>query len=626
MASDHLNETFEHQIYDEGTQIPFKHIEHLGRGASSVVDKVQRTSGMFKGQLYARKLLFLEMNQQASIRNEVDIVKSISHAHVVRLIGTYQYQGKYAIIMIPVAAENLQEYLRRTDNGSLDNEGRELRERIPPWFNCLLSVVAYLHTQNIRHRDIKPSNILIRNGDVLLADFGIAMEFQGDTNQTVTTTGGTPKYRAPEVAEKRRSGRPADVFSLGAVFLEMLSAYSGPGQLKVFSEMRISESGSESYASNASTVLQWINFLRNDRCHSIWYSAMLFLCQKMLEKERDQRPTADDLRLCLSYQSFPAMPPAACKSCKLADPSDCYSPKGLNDALRKASGYGHKLAVYLLIERGAMISGSGALGMASEKGQKSVVQMLLERGADIEERDMQGRTALHLAAEHRRDEVVQLLLEHGADIKAKDGDQQTALHWAASKGNRTTIQLLLLNGANMATHDKNGWTAVQVATNHGHEAVVQLLTEAKADFEAKGNMAARLVRVFKRKEDTKQISYQESGTPSVLPPPQGEPRPRPSPDPLPTPPSQEGLISSPRPEPLLTPPSSREDPPSPVFPYGTPNIYLASISPEQRSSHRFLSQEERRDFYSIALGRDKAKNFQGNIPHSAAHTDGLVPE
>ncbi|KAH0543036.1 hypothetical protein FGG08_002644 [Glutinoglossum americanum] len=728
MATDPSGEICGHRNYNDENQIPYKHIGFLGTGGYGAVDKVVRTSGPHQGQIYARKNILLSGNAskrergQADIRNEVEIVKRVRHGHVVRLIGTYLCKKTYAIIMAPVAKENLCEYLARTDGTPLGAIGQELRERIPQWFGCLASVVAYLHAQDVRHRDIKPQNILVMDGNILLTDFGIAMDPPGETNPTETSTLGTSMYRAPEVAERRRSGRLADIFSLGAVFLEMLSVYSGPKQLERFISSRQSNDD-KSYAGNADRVSQWIESLSNALGHVRWCSTLLSLCRSMLQTEKGQRPAVEDLRLCLSYQSSLAVPPTSCKFCKLFDNSDPCGNKGINEALRQASGNGYKLAVCLLIENGAVINDSGALDAASEGGQKGIVQTLLEKGAIVEMRGRRGRTALHVAVGQRHDEVVQLLLDSGADANAKDDDQKTALHWAASNGHKATVQLLLGNGADFAAVDISRRTALHVAAMNGHEVVVRLLVEGGADAEAEDNnrktakdlaelfghrtVAQLLTQQLAVKEDNigakkgakawlRSVFKLEGGTGrvsprAVSPSPQPRPRqgsdplsaplslpspPRPAnplptppssvPDPLPTLPPQESPLSPSRPPDPLTPPSSvervrdvtrqispqmisfppqphpcqgldppptplppQERPPSPPRPpdplpsLPSPPSPAEEPSSQQVSLYQFLSQEELRRFYSIAIHRSETNPLGQNIPDSAACADEL---
>src|SRR5439155_13546747 len=127
--------------------------------------------------------------------------------------------------------------------------------------------------------------------NILLTDFGLAIDLPADTLSTTNTVPGprTPMYCAPEVSTGHRRGRLADIFSLGAVFLEMLTVYSGHENLARFTDFRQSNGG-RTYASNIDKIFQWMDNLSDTFRNDSWSSAILFLCQNMLQTQRDQRP------------------------------------------------------------------------------------------------------------------------------------------------------------------------------------------------------------------------------------------------------------------------------------------------------------------------------------------------
>src|SRR4028119_2380970 len=80
------------------------------------------------------------------------------------------------------------------------------------------------HENGVIHRDIKPQNVLVtRTGDVKVTDFGIARAASSPLTQTSTVLG-TAGYMSPEQAMGQPVGPQSDLYSLGVVLYEMLTA------------------------------------------------------------------------------------------------------------------------------------------------------------------------------------------------------------------------------------------------------------------------------------------------------------------------------------------------------------------------------------------------------------------
>ncbi|GFR84439.1 calcium/calmodulin-dependent protein kinase type II subunit beta-like [Elysia marginata] len=92
----------------------------------------------------------------------------------------------------------------------------------------ILESVSYCHQHGIVHRDLKPENLLLaskaKGAAVKLADFGLAIEVQGEQNAWFGFAG-TPGYLSPEVLRKDPYGKPVDIWACGVVLYILLVGY-----------------------------------------------------------------------------------------------------------------------------------------------------------------------------------------------------------------------------------------------------------------------------------------------------------------------------------------------------------------------------------------------------------------
>lgn len=94
----------------------------------------------------------------------------------------------------------------------------------------LARTLAYVHTRGIVHRDVKPSNVLLDpTGRVLLTDFGVSRLVDAARLTATAQVVGTAAYLAPEQVRGATAGPPADVYALGLVLLECLTASAAYG-------------------------------------------------------------------------------------------------------------------------------------------------------------------------------------------------------------------------------------------------------------------------------------------------------------------------------------------------------------------------------------------------------------
>jgi serine/threonine protein kinase len=197
--------------------------------------------------------------------------------------GSYTDLRHLALIISPVADGNLRQYLN--DAGSSFDLMNPVCLR--NWFGCLARAVEYIHTMKIRHRDIKPENILVHGSRVLLVDFELSHDWKDLSRSTTSEDcGHTPLYAAPEVILHMDSNSSSDIWSLGCVFLEMVTVL----KRKDISQMRAlfkSQSNSEIFCNNPLGISQWLEHLEQ---LSEPGNAPLFWIAKMLEQDKNFRP------------------------------------------------------------------------------------------------------------------------------------------------------------------------------------------------------------------------------------------------------------------------------------------------------------------------------------------------
>lgn len=150
--------------------------------------------------------------------NEARIQAGLHHPHIAELYDFADLQGRPCIIMEYVDGITLHDRIEGSPTGLPVGDALRI-------FRSVVGAIAYLHERGIVHRDIKSSNIkLASNGQVKLLDFGIAKD---QTSKRLTMAGGcvgTMDYLAPEQIRGKAADARGDVWALGVLFYEMLTA------------------------------------------------------------------------------------------------------------------------------------------------------------------------------------------------------------------------------------------------------------------------------------------------------------------------------------------------------------------------------------------------------------------
>ena len=166
-------------------------------------------------------------------RREEEIGQEIDHPGVVKTYDGEERSRRYMVI------EWVEGRLLR----SILNERRKLPvEHSVALTIAICDALDNLHKHGVVHRDLKPENIMVDAQDrIKIIDFGIALK---EDARRITQTGltpalGTPDYISPEQVKGRRGDQRSDVYSLGAIFYEMLTGqppFMGPNPLAVMNE------------------------------------------------------------------------------------------------------------------------------------------------------------------------------------------------------------------------------------------------------------------------------------------------------------------------------------------------------------------------------------------------------
>ena len=150
---------------------------------------------------------------------EIRLAARLQHPHILSVHDSGEAAGRLWFTMPYVEGESLRDRLKREGQLPVDAAVQITREAA--------QALDYAHEHGVIHRDIKPENILLtKDGNVLVADFGIALALAGEEAERLTETGlslGTPAYMSPEQATGGPVDVRSDIYSLGCVTYEMLA-------------------------------------------------------------------------------------------------------------------------------------------------------------------------------------------------------------------------------------------------------------------------------------------------------------------------------------------------------------------------------------------------------------------
>ncbi|EDW10923.1 calcium/calmodulin-dependent protein kinase type II alpha chain isoform X2 [Drosophila mojavensis] len=194
--------------------------EELGKGAFSIVKRcVQKSTGFeFAAKIINTKKLTARDFQK--LEREARICRKLHHPNIVRLHDSIQEENYHYLVFDLVTGGELFEDIVAREFYSEADASHCIQQ--------ILESVNHCHQNGVVHRDLKPENLLLaskaKGAAVKLADFGLAIEVQGD-HQAWFGFAGTPGYLSPEVLKKEPYGKSVDIWACGVILYILLVGY-----------------------------------------------------------------------------------------------------------------------------------------------------------------------------------------------------------------------------------------------------------------------------------------------------------------------------------------------------------------------------------------------------------------
>jgi serine/threonine-protein kinase len=212
----------------------YKVLGKIGQGAMGEVYKAHDpVLGRFVAIKTISKGISSDEKARERFQKEAQSAAQLNHPNIITVYDFGEEDGTIYMAMELLEGMDLRELIeKRALTKIVDKLG--IMEQI-----C--DGLAFAHAKGVVHRDLKPGNIHILqpSGHVKIMDFGLARRSEDAARTGVIM--GTPYYMAPEQAQGERATTRSDVFSLGAVFYELLAGrrpFRGDTTIQLFDAIR----------------------------------------------------------------------------------------------------------------------------------------------------------------------------------------------------------------------------------------------------------------------------------------------------------------------------------------------------------------------------------------------------
>jgi len=192
--------------------------EKLGSGTFATVRRiVNKRDPDDEKALKITSLRNLKEEEIEALKNEVNILRAVSHDNVVKLYEDYITEDKIYMVQDLLSGGELFDRIIEQTFFSEQEAAKVVKQ--------IADALSYLHKLNVVHRDLKPENLLLTNKsenyDVKIIDFGLAKQ----SEDLMTMPCGTPGYVAPEILRRKKYHREVDIWSLGVITYILLCGF-----------------------------------------------------------------------------------------------------------------------------------------------------------------------------------------------------------------------------------------------------------------------------------------------------------------------------------------------------------------------------------------------------------------
>jgi len=175
------------------------------------------TKDMFAVKIINRE--GLKPSDDEAVMNEVAIMQSLAHRHIVQLVDFYEEKEYFFLVMDYMTGGDVFDRIIGMHHYT-EKDARDLVQ-------VLLKAVKFMHDRGVAHRDLKPQNLLLKskenNANIKIADFGFSRRVH--TPQSLVNRCGTPSYVAPEILKNIPHDTKSDMWSVGVITYVLLVGY-----------------------------------------------------------------------------------------------------------------------------------------------------------------------------------------------------------------------------------------------------------------------------------------------------------------------------------------------------------------------------------------------------------------